>query len=32
MKTRMQKYYDEENNNTLLRQQKNEDLYENIGN
>ncbi len=32
MKTRMQKYYDEENNNTLLRQQKNENLYENIGN
>ena len=30
MKTRMQKYYDEENNNTLLRQQKNEGLYENI--
>lgn len=30
MKTRMQKYYDEENNNTLLRQQKNENLYENI--
>jgi len=26
----MQKYYDEENNNTLLRQQKNENLYENI--
>lgn len=30
MKTRMQKYYDEENNNTLLRQKKNENLYENI--
>lgn len=30
MKTRMQKYYDEQNNNTLLRQQKNESLYENI--
>lgn len=26
----MQKYYDEQNNNTLLRQQKNESLYENI--
>lgn len=32
MKTRMQKYYDEDNNNTILRQQKNEELYENIGN
>ncbi|MBE6154577.1 MAG: hypothetical protein E7163_03285 [Firmicutes bacterium] len=32
MQTRMQKYYDEENNNTLLRQQKNENLYENIKN
>lgn len=32
MKTRMEKYYDEENTNTLLRQHKNENLYENIGN
>jgi len=32
MQTRMQKYYDEKNNNTLLRQQKNENLYENIKN
>ena len=30
MKTRMEKYYDEENNNIALRQQKNEKLYENI--
>ena len=29
MKTRMQKYYDD-NGNTLLRQHKNEDLYENL--
>ncbi len=32
MKTRMEKYYDEENNNIALRQQKNMDLYENINN
>ena len=35
MKTRMEKYYDEENTNTLLRQiiqHKNQNLYENIGN
>ena len=32
MKTRMEKYYDEENNNIALRQQKNMDLYENIKN
>lgn len=31
MKTRMEKYYDEENNNIALRQQKNVRLYENIG-
>ena len=30
MKTRMEKYYDEENNNIALRQRKNERLYENI--
>ena len=30
MKTRMEKYYDEENNNIALRQQKNESLYENL--
>ena len=30
MKTRMEKYYDEENNNIALRQQKNMNLYENI--
>ena len=30
MKTRMEKYYDEENNNIALREQKNEKLYENI--
>ena len=30
MKTRMEKYYDEENNNIALRQQKNVDLYENL--
>lgn len=30
MKTRMEKYYDEENNNIALRQQKNVSLYENI--
>lgn len=30
MKTRMEKYYDEENNNIALRQRKNEKLYENI--
>jgi len=30
MKTRMEKYYDEENTNLLLRSQKNEKLYENI--
>ena len=30
MKTRMEKYYDEENNNIALRQQKNEKLYEYI--
>lgn len=32
MKTRMEKYYDEENTNLLLRSQKNEKLYENISN
>ncbi len=32
MKTRMEKYYDEESQNINLRQQKNEKLYENIGN
>lgn len=32
MQTRMEKYYDENHENTLLRQQKNESLYENIGN
>ena len=32
MKTRMEKYYDEENNNIALRQQKNMNLYENINN
>lgn len=32
MKTRMEKYYDSENNNISLRQQKNEELYENINN
>ena len=30
MKTRMEKYYDEENNNIALRQRKNEKLYENV--
>lgn len=30
MKTRMQKYYDEDSNNTLLRQQRNEHLYDNM--
>ena len=30
MKTRMEKYYDEENNNIALRQRKNEKLYQNI--
>ncbi len=30
MKTRMEKYYDEENNNIALREQKNLKLYENI--
>ena len=30
MKTRMEKYYDEENNNIALRQKKNMSLYENI--
>lgn len=30
MKTRMEKYYDEANTETFLRQQKNEKLYENI--
>ena len=30
MKTRMEKYYDEANTDTFLRQQKNEKLYENI--
>ncbi len=30
MKTRMEKYYDEDNNNIALRQQKNSGLYENI--
>ena len=30
MKTRMEKYYDEENNNIAFRQQKNVKLYENI--
>ncbi len=32
MKTRMEKYYDEDNNNIALREQKNVDLYENINN
>lgn len=32
MKTRMEKYYDEETLNVPLRQQKNESLYENISN
>ena len=32
MQTRMEKYYDENNENKLLRQQKNESLYENINN
>lgn len=32
MKTRMEKYYDEDNQNINLRQQKNEKLYENISN
>lgn len=31
MKTRMEKYYDENANHTSLRQHKNEGLYENIG-
>ena len=30
MKTRMEKYYDEENNNIALRERKNKNLYENI--
>lgn len=30
MKTRMEKYYDEENNNIALREKKNKSLYENI--
>lgn len=30
MKTRMEKYYDEDSTNTLLRQKKNENLYTNI--
>ena len=30
MKTRMEKYYDEENNNVALREKKNMSLYENI--
>lgn len=30
MKTRMEKYYDEENNNIALREKKNVSLYENI--
>lgn len=30
MKTRMEKYYDEDNNNIALREQKNVNLYENI--
>ena len=30
MKTRMEKYYDEENNNIALRERKNQNLYENI--
>ena len=30
MKTRMEKYYDEENNNIALRECKNKNLYENI--
>ncbi len=32
MKTRMEKYYDEEGVSTLLREQKNVNLYENINN
>ncbi len=32
MKTRMEKYYDEQTNETPLRQRKNENLYENISN
>lgn len=32
MKTRMEKYYDEESSNILLREHKNESLYENISN
>lgn len=32
MKTRMEKYYDENANNTSFRQKKNESLYENISN
>ncbi|MDE5539489.1 MAG: hypothetical protein K2J20_03275 [Bacilli bacterium] len=32
MKMRMEKYYEEETNSAPLRQQKNEKLYENIGN
>lgn len=32
MKTRMEKYYDEEGTSTLLREQKNVNLYENINN
>lgn len=30
MKTRMEKYYDEDSTNTLLRQKKNENLYNNM--
>ncbi|MCM1052971.1 MAG: hypothetical protein NC483_03245 [Ruminococcus sp.] len=32
LKTRMEKYYDEQTNDTPLRQHKNENLYENISN